>query len=155
MIVIGLQVDNSIRDLPHETGCQPFKHIGAKYWNIVILSQDKKTFVVYFIYFTDYTVNKVSLFKIKSSSTFSFHIFLVLMAILSKHNDSIQVKKNCWFSHINSLHEDFFNAYLQNANLCTIYGSWFQEQWQHAAAWIVHKAQFMHWHSNIHSYVTQ
>jgi hypothetical protein len=67
MIVIGLRVDNSIRDLPEETGRRPFKNGGSKHSYVVIPPQDKKKFVIYFIYFTNYTVNKVLLFKIRSS----------------------------------------------------------------------------------------
>ena len=44
MIAIGLRVGNSIQDIPHEEESQPGS---AKYSNIVIRPQEKKTFVIF------------------------------------------------------------------------------------------------------------
>jgi hypothetical protein len=64
MKAIGLRVDNSIQDIPHETGSQPGS---AKYLNIVIPPQDKKKSVIFmfmlcilinFYYYNNICTNK-------------------------------------------------------------------------------------------------
>ena len=95
--------------------------------NIIISSFNIKTkkFVVCFIYFTDYTVNKVSLFKKKkSNSTFYFHIFLVYINIISSNNGRFKIRPLQLFVYTFTSSRSL-QCIPKKANLCTSYGSWF------------------------------